>query len=169
MRDNPDLPADAGFVRSLHLFAGAQLMRLTGLFRPQLSLGVRLAAFDPDGRVFLVRHSYVPGLYLPGGAIEQGETARAAAMREAEEEGGLAFDATPDLFHVYYNERTGRRDHVVLFVARNVRQTPGAKPAALEIIEAGFHSPDRLPEDVTRATRARITEVTGAAPPVDVW
>jgi 8-oxo-dGTP pyrophosphatase MutT (NUDIX family) len=169
MHDNPDLPANAGFWRGLHLFAGVQLATLSGLLRPSLSLGVRLAAFDDEGRVFLVRHSYVPGFYLPGGGVEKGETARAAAIREAEEEGGLVFDAPPELFHVYLNERTGRRDHVLLFVAQNVHQAPGAKPAAVEILEAGFHPPDDLPEDATRATRARIAEVTGGAAPGDIW
>ena len=36
-----------------------------------MTLGVRAAAFDEGGRVFLVRHSYVPGWHMPGGGVER--------------------------------------------------------------------------------------------------
>jgi ADP-ribose pyrophosphatase YjhB (NUDIX family) len=169
MTDNPDLPEAAGLRHRLHLYAGRRLLGLSAVFRPILSFGVRLAAFDAEGRVFLVRHSYVPGFYMPGGGIEKGETARAAVMREAREEGGMEFDRPPDLFHVYLNPRTGGLGHVILFVARDVRQPPGARPAALEILEAGFYPPDRLPADVTAATTARLAEIRDGGAPSDHW
>ncbi|MFY8153424.1 MAG: DNA mismatch repair protein MutT, partial [Hyphomicrobiales bacterium] len=44
------------------------------LFRLRLmrgmTVGVRVAAFDAVGRVFLVKHTYTPGWYLPGGAVD---------------------------------------------------------------------------------------------------
>ena len=40
-----------------------------------MTLGVRAACFDDEGRVFLVRHSYVKGWHMPGGGLERGETA----------------------------------------------------------------------------------------------
>ena len=120
----------------------------------RLTLGVRLLALDGAGRVFLVRHSYLPGLHLPGGAVDPGESCRAAAVREAAEEGGLVLAGTPALFQVYMNPTGGRHDHVVLYVARGARQDR-ARPPSLEIVASGFHPADPLPADVTRATRAR--------------
>ena len=35
-----------------------------------MTLGVRAACFDGDGRVFLIRHTYVRGWYFPGGGVE---------------------------------------------------------------------------------------------------
>ena len=63
-------------VTALHLRAGDAAIRMANLFRPRLSLGVRLVVLDAEGRVFLVRHSYLPGSHLPGGAVDPGESFR---------------------------------------------------------------------------------------------
>jgi 8-oxo-dGTP pyrophosphatase MutT (NUDIX family) len=167
-RTAPNLPAAAGRLGRLHLRAGDLLIRGRALFRPKLMLGVRLLAFDDEGRVFLVRHSYLPGWHLPGGAVEPGETARAAAVREAQEEGGLLLDAPPALVNLYLLPTTGRLDHIALFLARGARA--GAdRPARFEIREAAFFARDALPAATTPATRARIAEALGEAPIGDRW
>jgi ADP-ribose pyrophosphatase YjhB (NUDIX family) len=137
-------------------------------FRAPISLGVRLLALNDQGEVLLVRHTYLPGLALPGGGVEPGETCREAAMREAVEETGLEFAEAPALFHLYLNRKLENRDHVALFVARGVRQPwpPSPRP---EILSTGFHAPDALPDDVTPATRRRIAEVLNGDPPPDEW
>jgi 8-oxo-dGTP pyrophosphatase MutT (NUDIX family) len=166
-RPSPDRPR-AGVAAAVHQQIGNLAMRAADLLRPRLSLGVRLLALDAEGRVFLVRHSYVPGVHLPGGAVDPGETCRQAAEREAREEGGLVVGAPPDLFHVYSNPGGGRHDHVILFVARNVRQPAPAGPS-LEIVSSGFHPPDRLPDATTPATRRRLAEVLEGIPAEDIW
>jgi hypothetical protein len=61
-----------------------------------------------------------------------------------------------------------RRDHVALFIVRDFRQDGEPRPNH-EIIAHGFFPPDRLPEDVSRATRARIAEVMGGAVISELW
>ena len=46
-----------------------------------MTLGVRAACFDAEGRIFLVRHSYVAGWHMPGGGIERSETADEALAK----------------------------------------------------------------------------------------
>ena len=169
--DHPssDLPARRGALTRLHLLAGQTASLAMDLFRPRLSLGVRLLALDDLGRVLLVRHSYVPGWHLPGGGVEPGETVRAAAMREAREEGGIDLAEPPELFHVYANRALGRHDHVLLFLARGVAGPTRPPASRLEIRETGFFAPGALPEETTSATRNRIAEMLSASPPADLW
>lgn len=155
-------------LHSTHQAAGILLSRLTELFRPPISLGVRLVALDDDGRVFLVRHSYLPGLHLPGGAVDADETCRAAAIREAEEEGGLALPDPPRLFAVYRSTAGGRRDHILLYVSHGASQ-PAKKRASLEILAADFHSLAALPDDVTGSTRHRLEEVLEGKAVSETW
>ena len=157
-----------GLLGSLHQSAGEALIRAKHAFGPRLTLGVRLLALDPEGRVFLVRHSYLPGLHLPGGAVDPGESCREAAVREAAEEGGLRLAGPPALFQVYRNPTGGRHDHVVLYVARGAVQE-GDRPRSLEIVAAGFHPVDPLPADATRATGERLGEVLGDRPLPEIW
>lgn len=164
-----DLPPRRGPLGRLHLLAGQAASLTLEIFRPRLSLGVRLLALDRDGRVFLVRHSYVPGWHLPGGGVEPGETARIAAVREAREEGGLDLDRPPELFHVYANRTLGRHDHVLLFVARDVAPATRPPRSRLEIREAGFFAPGAPPPETTAATRNRIEEVLSGRKPADIW
>jgi ADP-ribose pyrophosphatase YjhB (NUDIX family) len=161
-REKPSLLA------RLHRRAGETLIRARHAFTPRLSLGVRLVALDDRGRVFLVRHSYLPGLHLPGGGVDPGETCRDAAIREAAEEGALVLPEPPTLFQVYRNPAGGRHDHVVLYVARGVR-VEGIRPRGLEIVAAGFHPTEPLPADATRPTRDRLAEVIVGEPVAECW
>lgn len=132
-----------------------------------MTLGVRAACFDEAGRIFLVRHTYVPGWHLPGGGVERGETAIKALFKEMREEGNLEATGTPELFHVYFNARISRRDHVLLYRV-TVRQTAD-RPADREIAECGFFPPDALPDATTEATRRRIAELRGEIAPAHHW
>jgi ADP-ribose pyrophosphatase YjhB (NUDIX family) len=132
-----------------------------------MTLGVRAACFDEQGRVFLVRHTYVPGWYLPGGGVERNETVLAALHKEIREEGNLEAIDEPELVHVYYNRQVSKRDHVILYRLR-VRQT-ARRGADREIAETGFFALDQLPADITSATARRLSELSGGAARVDYW
>src|ERR1700724_1863374 len=91
-------------------------------FARGMTLGVRAVVLDADGRVFLVKHSYVAGWHLPGGGVEVGETLSTALARELREEGNIELSDPPQFFAVYFNRRVSRRDHVALYVVRSFHQ-----------------------------------------------
>jgi 8-oxo-dGTP pyrophosphatase MutT (NUDIX family) len=137
-------------------------------FARGMTLGVRALVIDDQGRVFLVKHSYVSGWHLPGGGVEAGETITQALARELREEGNIDLTEPPQLHGVFFNDRVSRRDHVALFVVRGFRQ-PAAPVPDHEIIAHGFFAVDAMPNDTTAATRARIVEVLGGAPASERW
>ncbi len=128
-----------------------------------VTLGVRAIVLDARG-IFLVRHTYVPGWYLPGGGVDRGESAEAAVVRELQEEGGIHCLGRPVL-HGFY--RNGRRDHVACYVVRAFEAAP--PKVDWEIAETGWFAPDALPEGATPATRARIVEVLEDRKPAQDW
>ena len=91
-------------------------------FSRAATLGTRALVIDGAGRIFLVRHSYVGGWHLPGGGVETGETFQTALARELVEEGNIVMTAPPVLHGIFFNKRTSRRDHIALYVGRDVRQ-----------------------------------------------
>ena len=145
-----------------------RLMHFYWRFSRGATLGARAMVIDGHGRIFLVKHSYVEGWHLPGGGVEPGETFLTALTRELAEEGNIVMTAPPRLHGIFFNKRSSRRDHVVLYVVREFRQDAVPRPN-YEIIEHGFFAPDALPDRVSRATRARIAEVLGGATVSELW
>ena len=133
-----------------------------------LTIGVRAIVIDPQGRVFLVKHSYVSGWHLPGGGVEVGETIHAALARELLEEGGITALEPPLLHGIFFNGRISRRDHVALFVIRDFRQEGGPRHTH-EIVDYGFYGLDALPPETTRGTRARLAELFNGAAVSPRW
>jgi 8-oxo-dGTP pyrophosphatase MutT (NUDIX family) len=145
-----------------------RLLHLYWRFARGLTLGVRAVVIDRDGRVFLVRHSYVTGWHLPGGGVEVGETVEQALARELLEEGGITADGPPELHGIFFNARVSRRDHVAVYLVRKFTQAGGPRHAH-EIIDHGFFAPDALPADTTRGTRARLDEALKGAVLSALW
>jgi ADP-ribose pyrophosphatase YjhB (NUDIX family) len=133
-----------------------------------MTFGVRGAVLDGEGHVFLVKHTYVPGWYLPGGGVDPGESAEAALARELEEEGNIRLTARPELLGLYQNAETSPRDHVALYVVRAFEQA-APRRRDREIADCGFFPLDDLPEDATQATRRRVEEVMGRRTPDGQW
>jgi 8-oxo-dGTP pyrophosphatase MutT (NUDIX family) len=133
-----------------------------------MTLGVRGVVLDADGRVFLVRHSYVSGWHLPGGGVEVGESFREALRRELMEEGRIELAGEPALHGVFFNSHVSRRDHVAVYVVRQFRQDRPPDPNR-EIVECGFYDTKALPAETTRGTRLRIAEVLDGVAPVSTW
>ena len=145
-----------------------RLLHLYWRFSRGLTLGVRAAAIDRDGRVFLVRHTYVPGWHLPGGGVEPGETAVDALTRELREEACIELAGEARLHGVYLNSHASDRDHVLVYEVRAFRLTE-AKTRDREIAEGRFFPLDALPEGTTASTRARLDEIVNGRPSPPTW
>lgn len=132
-----------------------------------MTLGVRGVAVDAEGRVLLVKHTYLAGWWLPGGGVDRGETTQDAAVREMREETGLIASVPPRLISVHSNEQFFRGDHVLVYAID--AYTMGERTSHGEIAEIGWFAPDALPEDAHRSTRARLGEIFGGVARTDDW
>ena len=82
-----------------------RLLHVYWRFARAMTLGARALVVDADGRIFLVKHSYVSGWHLPGGGVEAGETLIQAIARELGEEGNIEMTAPPRLHGIFFNNR----------------------------------------------------------------
>ena len=128
---------------------------------PRITLGVRAAVFD-GGQVLLVRHTYMPGWHLPGGAIDRGESAATAAARELREETWVEVSDAGRLIGFYFNPTKTKSDHIALFVFDQWSAPRGLATPNMEIAEARFFPSDALPDGTTKGTRLRLGEIAGA-------
>jgi 8-oxo-dGTP pyrophosphatase MutT (NUDIX family) len=133
-----------------------------------MTLGVRAVVLDADNRVFLVKHSYVSGWYLPGGGVDVGETLDGAMRRELKEEGDIDVMGEVALHGIFLNSHVSRRDHVAVYIVRHYRQDRLPEPNR-EIVECGFFAATELPEGTTLGTRLRIAEVLDGKLQIATW
>ncbi len=145
-----------------------QFFHFTFLLQRPMTLGVRAVVLDPQNRVFLVRHGYVPGWHFPGGGVDTGESCLAAMARELAEEGNIEVTGPAQLHGLHFNREASRRDHVAVYVVREFK-VGDSRPADWEIQESGFFPVDALPEGVTRGTRERLAEILVGIPPAPEW
>jgi 8-oxo-dGTP pyrophosphatase MutT (NUDIX family) len=144
------------------------LFHLYWRFARGMTLGVRGVVLDGDGKVFLVKHSYVSGWHLPGGGVEVGETFLDALRRELMEEGRIELQGEPVLHGIFLNRHVSRRDHVAVYLVRQFTQDRLPEPNH-EIIASGFFAVSALPDDTTGGTRLRIAEVVQGKPLIATW
>jgi 8-oxo-dGTP pyrophosphatase MutT (NUDIX family) len=133
-----------------------------------MTLGVRAVVLDGEGKVFLVKHSYITGWHLPGGGVEVGESFGEALRRELMEEGRIEPKEEPALHGLFFNSHVSRRDHVAVYVVREFSQVHMPAPNR-EIIACGFFDPAALPGETTPGTRLRISEVLDGKPRIATW
>jgi 8-oxo-dGTP pyrophosphatase MutT (NUDIX family) len=135
------------------------------IFRPT-TIGVRVMLIQ-NRQVLLVRQTYIPGWFMPGGGVKRGETLEEAARREAHEEisaqmGELA------LLGAYTHFGEHKSDHNALFLCTDF--TLGEKQDS-EIAEARFFPLDALPEEIPDGHRKRLDEyrTKGEIPQFGEW
>ena len=127
--------------RRLYRMADRVRRRWWRIRRPNRT-SVVVAAFDENGRILLVRHSYGPPVWaLPGGGIGRNEDPAQGAAREFREELGCEL---ADLVRVAVSEQeeSVSRDLLHLFTGQ-LAGTPA--PDMREIVEVGLFDPAALP------------------------
>ncbi len=130
------------------------------------TVGVRAMVVDHAARVLLVRHTYRPLWYTPGGGVDRGETPAEALARELREEVGLTLTAPPELWAVFHHRLHGHDDYPILYVVRSFEEGPSHSP---EIAEKRWFSLDALPDDMHPPTHARLEEWRDGRRPPAHW
>lgn len=138
------------------------LMRAMRFFVRPVVMGVRVMLIR-DGEVLLVRQTYAPGWFMPGGGLMRGETLEAGARREAAEEVGAELHNI-SLVGAYSSFREWKSDHNILFLSTDF--TLSGKRDRREIAEMRFFPLDALPEGLPPGQRQRLEEYRrGETPP----
>lgn len=127
-----------------------------------MTLGVRGMAVDGHGRILLVRHTYLPDWWLPGGGVDRGESLHDALVREMREETGLVLTGPATLLSIHSNEAHFRGDHVAVYLVRDFTTGPASQHG--EIAEVGWFAPNALPDALSRGSRARLAEYLDGVP-----
>ncbi len=135
------------------------------LFRP-IRMGVRVMMIQ-DGKVWLVRQTYMPGWFMPGGGLKKGETLEEAARREAREETGAELGAVA-LFGAYSNFTEWKSDHNILFLCTEFEFK--GRPDG-EIAELRAFDLDDLPDGLWPGHRRRLEEYRAGinSPQAGMW
>jgi ADP-ribose pyrophosphatase YjhB (NUDIX family) len=120
-----------------------------------VAFGAHAMVEDGQGRLLLVRHTYMPGWHFPGGGVNRGEAAAEAVIRELKEEIGLTSFAACDLFGLYTRKHVWATNVIALF------HMTGAefdfKPNS-EIAEAKFYATDAPPAGIGGGALRRFKE-----------
>lgn len=135
------------------------------------TVGVRGIVLDDEGRVLLVRHTYLKGWHLPGGGVKRKENMDEAVRRELREEVGADVAEGDDALHLlgaYTFPTEGKRDHIAVFVVDAWSPIADHKPS-FEIAEVRAFPLDDLPPGTTPATRRRLRELTGEVKVRFLW
>ncbi len=134
------------------------------LLRP-VALGVRTMMIQ-DGKVWLVRQTYMSGWFMPGGGTQRGETLEQAARREAREETGAELGELR-LLGAYTSFEGWKTDHNVVFLCREFEFK--SKPDA-EIAELRAFDLNDLPSGLEAGHRKRLEEYrVGKVVPFGEW
>lgn len=120
------------------------------LFRP-IRMGVRVAMIEND-KVWLIRHTYLDGWFLPGGGLKKWETLDQAAKREAREETGAELGEI-SLLGVFTSYAQWKTDHTSVFLCKDFKFVGGSDA---EIAEMRAFPINELPDTMYSLHRSLL-------------
>lgn len=130
--------------------------------RPTPLAFAAFVAFDvASGKVLLHRREDFRIWALPGGGVEPGETLKAAAVREVDEETGYQVTAE-HLVGIY--TRPQFNSVAYLYSGRVIGGQPIQRGP--ETVEVGWFSPDNLPGSLLGISREMIADALNGSPQV---
>jgi 8-oxo-dGTP diphosphatase len=103
--------------------------------------GVCTAVWAHD-RLLVVRHSYKPGVSIPGGGVKAGEDSRRGAARELCEEVGIT--VAPSALKLIHSKRFRHHRGTNYFYEVQIETVPSLKIDRREIIYAEFLTPTEI-------------------------
>jgi 8-oxo-dGTP pyrophosphatase MutT (NUDIX family) len=130
------------------------------------TLGARAIVLNSQKKILLVRHTYQPHWYLPGGGVKRGESIRAAVLRELREEVGVIPNGDPELFGIYFHTYLGVYDYPIIYVVKNFNLI---KVHSLEIAQSDWFDYETLPDMISPGTKHRLDEYFSNVSRSDVW
>ena len=135
----------------------------------RMTLGARAALVDGD-RVFLIKHTYLPGWQFPGGGVEPGETAEESRRPRSGRGNRLPRDSAARSSSA--STTTSRASRTATMSrstsAASSRRCAEVKPN-FEIAGAGWFDRHDLPDDVTDGTQRRLAEIFDGVEPSATW
>lgn len=143
-------------IRNIPYFIATRIIKKIQACFGLCTLGSRAIVLNPEKQILLVKHTYEPHWYLPGGGVKKGESAKAAVIRELREEVGLIItEEEPLLFGIYHHTYLGVNDYPIIYVIKNYSQVACHSN---EIEDTGWFSYDALPEMISPGTKRRLNE-----------
>lgn len=130
------------------------------------TLGSRAIVLNSQNQVLLVKHTYQPHWYIPGGGVKKRESAKKAVLRELKEEVGLTVIGEPELFGVYHHTYLGVSDYPIIYVVKNYSLTDAYSP---EIEQMGWFDYTNLPDMTSPGTKRRLNEYFTNSQRSDAW
>ncbi|MBK9780413.1 MAG: NUDIX domain-containing protein [Anaerolineales bacterium] len=112
------------------------------IFRP-IRFGVRILMLQ-DEKVWLIRHTYLPGWFMPGGGLKKWETLDQAVRREAREETGAEMGEI-SLIGTFSSFIQWKTDHTTVFLCRDFKIVGKSDGEIAEIRQFAL---DALPENM---------------------
>lgn len=137
-------------------------------FRRGQTLGVR-ALLIRDGRLLLIKHTYLPHWYLPGGGVTPGENPLKALRRELREEVNLNLTRDPELLGFYYNNHEKRHDYIAVYVCHHFDGLAQIPADDMEIEKLEWFELEDLPAGLSPGTQRRIGEFLKTKNTNDKW